>query len=400
MTDGTTPGNTGGTGTDTTVTGRQIVRRTLTRNKAALSAGTLLVCLHQVAETAVPLTLGVLIDRGVASKDVSALVISIAVLAGLFLVLTAAFRGGMRILNIALQREGHLLRMEVSERALSPRGIDTDLGSDELLTISSSDAEQAAWFLDLFPRIAAAATAVVATAIALLVIDLSLGLAVLVGVPAFLALLRVATPLITRRAVAQQSRVAKATAAAGDLIVGLRSIKGIGAEDAAAKRYARASDSALEATLRTVTSMSVQRGITAAISSLIAAAIAVVAGWYALSGRISTGELIAVAGLAQFLIEPLTMLSATPAVVGKARGSAERVAQVLNAPHLIADGGAAIPPDADVCLSDVGYRSLSSVNLTIPRGSLTAVFAFDRADGEALATCFPVISPVMRTPAT
>ncbi|SIR62267.1 ABC transporter ATP-binding protein [Williamsia sterculiae] len=366
-------------------TGRQIIRRTLVRNRLSVTAGTALICLHQVCETAIPLVLGILIDRGVAGKSAVALLVSVVALGGLFVVLTVAFQAGMRLLNVALQQEGHTLRMEVAGRALAPAGLKTDLSGGELLTISSSDAEYASWFLDLFPRMAAAATAVIATAVALLVINLSLGLIVLISVPVFLALLRAATPLITRRAVAQQSRVAKATSMAGDLIAGLRSIKGIGAEAAASRRYAQASASALDATLSTVTSTSLQRGVTTAISALIAATIAICAGWYALTGRVTTGDLIAVAGLAQFLIEPLTLLSATPATVAKARGSAERIAQVLSAPASMPDRGGLIPDGGDVRLHDTGHRSLRSIDLDIPAGSLVAVFAHDRADGDALA---------------
>ncbi|OZC65884.1 ABC transporter [Rhodococcus sp. 06-462-5] len=363
-----------------------MVRRTLTRNRGRLTFGTLLLCAHQIAETAVPLALGVIIDRGIADGGPVELVWSIAALAVLFIALTTAFQVGMRQLNLALQREAHLVRMEVSGRVLSTCGVRTPLSDGEMLTVSSSDAEQAAWFLDLFPRMAAAATAVVATAVALFVIDVPLGLAVLLGTPLFMALLRLATPLITARTVVQQSRVAKATAMAGDLVVGLRSLQGIGAQHAASARYRAASTTALNAALATVRSLAVQRGVTTTVSALIAACVASLAGWFALDGRISIGELIAVVGLAQFLIEPLTLLTSAPAVVARARGSAERVSTVLAAPSLLSDGPESIPVPTGLSVRNVTFRSLAGIDIDARPGEFVAVIALDPSDGDALAT--------------
>ncbi|WP_252341899.1 ABC transporter ATP-binding protein [Rhodococcus sp. 14-2483-1-2] len=368
------------------LTARRIVRRTLTRNRGRLAVGTVLLCAHQIAETAVPLALGVIIDRGIADGGPVELIWSIAALAVLFVALTTAFQVGMRQLNLALQREAHLVRMEVSGRVLSTCGVRTPLSDGEMLTVSSSDAEQAAWFLDLFPRMAAAATAVLATAVALFVIDVPLGLAVLLGTPLFMALLRLATPLITARTVQQQSRVAKATAMAGDLVVGLRSLQGIGAQHAASARYRAASTTALNAALATVRSLALQRGVTTTVSALIAACVASLAGWFALDGRISIGELIAVVGLAQFLIEPLTLLTSAPTVVARARGSAERVSTVLSAPSLLSDGPESVPVPTGLSVRNVTFRSLAGIDIDARPGEFVAVIALDPSDGDALAT--------------
>lgn len=333
-----------------------------------------------------PLALGVIIDRGIADGGPTELLWSIAALAVLFIALTTAFQVGMRQLNLALQREAHSVRMEVSGRVLSTGGVRTPMSDGEMLTVSSSDAEQAAWFLDLFPRMAAAATAVLATAVALFVIDVPLGLAVLLGTPLFMALLRLATPLITARTVVQQSRVAKATAMAGDLVVGLRSLQGIGAQHAASARYRSASATALNAALATVRSLALQRGVTTTVSALIAAGVASLAGWFALDGRISIGELIAVVGLAQFLIEPLTLLTSAPAVVARARGSAERVSTVLSAPSRLSDGPESVPVPTGLSLRNVTFRSLTGIDIDVRPGEFAAVIALDPSDGDALAT--------------
>jgi len=368
-------------------TGKDVIRRTITRHRKAILIGTALLCLHQLAETSVAVVIGVLIDTGIAPGRVPGIVAAVAALAGVFLVLTASYRLGMRRLNVALQDEAHLLRLEVSEKALSPHGMRTELTPGELVTVSGSDADQTAWFLDLLPRMLAAATAVVATAAALLVVDVSLGVAALVAMPVFFAVAHAAAPRITRKAVLQQSRVAAATALAGDLISGARSITGIGAEDAAARRYRAASRIALSTAMSTNRSIAVQRGVTAALSGVAAAVIASAAGWYALTGRITTGELVTVVGLAQFLIEPLTTLSGLPATAAKARGSAERVATALAAePLLPSTASASTGGEPGLRLRDVHHGPLAGLALDARPSEITAVFAHDPADGDALAS--------------
>jgi len=371
------------------ISARSVIRRTISRNRLNVTVGTTLLCLHQLAETAVPIAIGVIVDRGVRPGEMTGIVIGVAALALIFAALTTCYQLGARRINVAMHTEAHRLRMEVAEKALSPHGIRTDLARGELLTVSSTDAERAAWFIDLVPKIAAASTAILATSIALVVIDVSLGLAVIVGVPLFVGLLTLVTPLITARAVRQQTRIAQSTALAGDLISGIRSIKGIGAEAAAAQRYRVSSRSALEATMSTIASTATQRGVTAAISALIATAIAIAAGWYALAGRLTIGELVAVVGLAQFLIEPLTSLSARPAFIAKARGSAERVATVLSAPPLLGSEPSAdtttTTDGASIRLVDVHHRTLAGLDLEAGADTITAVFPYEAADGESLA---------------
>ena len=128
-----------------------------------------------------------------------------------------------------------------------------------------------------------------------------------------------ARPLVGR-AEREQSTLATATAAATDLVTGLRVLKGIGAEPAAAAGYARASQTALRARLAAVTVEGGFLGATTALTGLLLVVVAWVAGRLALAGTISIGELVAAVGLAQFLIEPLEGLTRLGPLVAGARG--------------------------------------------------------------------------------
>ncbi|SEC48225.1 ABC transporter ATP-binding protein [Rhodococcus koreensis] len=365
--------------------GTAILRRTLVRNRGRLGIGTVLVCLHQVAETLVPISIGVIVDRAVATGDVFALTVWLCALALLFLVLTAAWRYGARFIVVAMQNEAHQLRMEVAHRILDPRGVRTELRAGELLSVSTSDADRAAWIADITPRAAAALTAAIGSAIALLLIDVPLGLAVLIGTPVILGLLQLAAPLITRRATDQQAAVARASAMATDLVSGLRPLRGIGAEVSASRRYRAASRDALGATLHTAKSSAVFAGVSMTVSALLAVGVAGFAGWFALEGRITIGELITVVGLSQFFIEPLGVLAGLPGFLALARASADRLALVLDAEPLLPAGAGRTLDGSELSLTGVSYRSLSGLDLRVTPGELLGVVAYRPQDAEALA---------------
>lgn len=365
--------------------GAAILRRVILRNRRALAIGTVLVSVHQVAETMVPITIGVIIDRAVVTGDTSALVVSLVALALLFVVLTAAWRTGARFIVRAMQNEAHSLRVEVARRILDPRGVRTELRSGELLTVSTSDADHASWVADIVARGAASLTAALGSAIALLVIDVPLGLAVLIGTPVILGLLQLAAPLITRRATAEQSAIARVSAMATDLVSGLRPLRGIGAEATASARYSATSGSALGAAVRTAKSTGVYAGVAMTVSGLLAVCVAGLAGWFALEGRITIGELITVVGLSQFFIEPLGMLARMPGVIAVSRASADRLALVLDAEPMLPAGTEVGPVGGDLQLRGVRYRSLDGLSLSAASGELLGVLAYRPQDAEALA---------------
>ncbi|WP_433073457.1 ABC transporter transmembrane domain-containing protein [Dactylosporangium sp. CA-052675] len=362
-----------------------ILRRALARNRRHTGLGTLLYCGHQLCESAVPILIGVGIDRAVAPGDGPALIAWIGALAVLFGLLTMAYRFGGRHLMRAITDEAYLLRDELAAKILHPRGIRTPLRAGELLTVASTDADNVSYLLDYVPRVAGAVTATLVSAVALVAVDWRLGVAVLGGTPAVLGLLQLAGPRIARRVEVQQDLAGRAASLATDLVTGLRPLRGIGAEGAAARRYREVSRASLAASLRAARTQGTYLAASTAAGGLLAGGVAVLAGWFALTGRITVGELIAVIGLAQFLLEPLGMLAAVPSWIAEARGSAERVALVLNAPEVLPEPTRA-PAGDDVTLDLAGVRhgSLDGLDLRVRPGEFVGVVAYRPADAEAL----------------
>lgn len=378
------------------ISGGGVLRRALVRHRARMIGSSLLFCLHQFCETMVPVAIGIIVSRAVETGDVTAMLLSLVGLAALFVVLSFAYRIGARIIVVAIEREAHLLRVEVARTVLDPRGIDTELSAGELLTVGTSDAEKTSWILDVVARSASATTALVVTAVALLVVDVPLGLAVVIGTPLLLLVLQWCAPVLTRAATASQTEIARVSGLATDLVGGVRPLRGIGGEGAAARRYAEASRRALDATLRLARGNSAYLGLSATVGSLLAAGVAGGAGYLALTGRLTLGELVTVVGLAQFLVEPLSSLSRLPGVTAVARGSADRVATVLGAPPLVE--GAVPDPDAAATdarpsvraprldLHAVAHGSLRGIDLDVAPGETVGVVAYRPADAESLVS--------------
>ncbi|WJK38814.1 ABC transporter ATP-binding protein [Solwaraspora sp. WMMA2056] len=368
------------------LTTARLLRRTLRRHRGRLAGGVALLSLHQAAEAAVPLAIGLIVEQAVATGELSALVWSVVGLAALFTVLTFAWRFGARLTEAAIHSETHQLRVEVAARALDPRGHRSGLRSGELLAIAAADAERTALIIRASTVAVAALAALAVASVVLLTIDVALGLGVLLGVPALVTALQALAPVVTRRTADQQAAAGATTALATDLVTGLRALRGLGAVDNAARRYRDSSRHTLAVTLRATTMSGVYQGITAGASGLFLAAVAGVAGWMAIRGRISIGEFITVVGLAQFVAEPVRALGFCGQLAAAVWASAGRVARVLTASPAVVPGQRtpARPARVRLALAGVSYRSLRDVDLRLHAGELLAVVAHEPRDAEAL----------------
>ena len=313
-----------------------ILRRALVRNRWRLGVGSLLIGVHQACEAGVPILIGLIVDRAVATGDAVRLAVLIGLLGLLFLTLATAYRFGSRQLMRAIADEAHALRVEVTAKALQPR---MTLRTGAVLTISTSDADEASYLLDYVPRIVGSLVAMVVSAVGLVLISVPLGLVVLIGTPVVLAGLQLAAPRITRRVAGRQELAGQAASLATDLVTGLRPLRGIGAQDAADRRYREVSRESLRATLLAARTQGWFLAASSSISTLLACGIAILAGWFALTGRITAGELVTVIGLAAFLGEPFAILAVVPSWIAEARASADRIAALLATPPAPATTG-------------------------------------------------------------
>lgn len=338
-------------------------------------AGAAGLIVHDITEALVPVLIGVVIDRAVLPGDLRALLTWLAVFVALFVVLTYSWRIAARVLIRVAGLGAHDLRQRVVRRVLAARGMAGERRPGEVLAITTSDTMRISSICWLFGEQAGAIAAVVTAAIALLLTSVPLGLVVLIASPAMLLIMhRVSKPLEARSG-QEQARVADTAALAADTLTGLRVLKGIGAEEAAATRYHWLSRLSLTSALRAARSHATFIALGDLLSGVVLAGIALFAAVMALDSRITVGEFVAVVGLAQFVHGPMRRLCVLGVEWVRARASADRLAGVLEEPYALPAGDSA----AAVSTGDVA--ALAVRRIPVPDAVLPG---FRVAPGELL----------------
>lgn len=328
----------------------------------------ILLSLHMIGEALVPLIVGFAIDRAIATGEIGQLLWWLAVLALDFLVLSFAFRFGARIGLYGMQLVQHRLRTQVTDRLLQPRGnahgtadsaahktanenadasrvaeaaddaaqsreastAPTVQSNGAALSIATSDVARLAAVMQLGVYPVGEVASLIFASIALWLLSPALGIAAAVGAASLLAGVFLLGGPLQRRSHEQQAAVADAAGQAADLLSGYRVIKGLRAEHEAGLRYRRVSRTALAGTLRAKSAHGRYEGALQLLTGTFVAGIAVLAAVLALRGQLGVGELIAAAGLVQFIAGPLSALpSQTGYVWATALASSARVLRIL-----------------------------------------------------------------------
>jgi putative ABC transport system ATP-binding protein len=354
-----------------------------------LTAAALLLMGHQTGEALVPVVIGAVVDHATETSDAGALLRWLALLAGVFTMLSLSWRFGWRKSQRLLESAEHDLRMLIAERAVDPRGhAGGDRLTGELLSTATSDAERAGLLGLLIAIGCAGLTSVGVATIALVRVSGVLTLLVLLGVPPAMALMRALGRPLERRSGVEQAAAAEAGGMATDLVTGLRVVKGLGAERAATERYRAASRASLAAAVRAATSVGWYQASAVLVPGLFLALVALVAGRLAAAGTITIGELVAVVGLAQFLATPFHILARVGVELARARASAERIAALLSAPPAVAGGVApnrATAPPA-FALRGAATGAIGPVDLEVRPGELLGVVTTDGETAAAVAS--------------
>ncbi|MBL6278277.1 ABC transporter ATP-binding protein [Micromonospora fiedleri] len=351
------------------------------RRDTALCAG--FWSLHQVCEALVPVAIGLVIDQAVGTGSTTAMVWSVVGIFALFLALTMGWRFGFWFLSKAVVRESHDLRMQVVRRVLTGRGIRTSRQNGELLSIATSDTQAAAELLELGSRMISAFLGLTVATVVLLRIDWSLGLGLVVGVPLLVLGLHALGPVVERHTSAQQQAIGRAAATASDLLRGLRPLRGFGGVDEAARRYRAASRTSLRANVGAVRAGATFVGVSTFTTGLLVTVVAALAGWFALQGRITVGELITIVGLATFISDPVLNLADCVFRLATARASAARVAEVLAASEQAGSGDTVARP-GPLVLDEVHAPGLDGVSLTVRPGELLGVVTEQTRTADAI----------------
>ena len=178
-----------------------------------------------------PVLIGVVIDRAVATGDVEQMLLwgarAVRALRGAEHRLPARLAGRA---SARSRRRATGCAPRCPRLVLSPRGARTDRLPGDVLSIATGDAEAVATVLRHLTFTVVGLVGLVVSAVVLAVIDPLVAVVVLVGVPLVLVVTQVLAPRLAHRAHVRQEAVGRATGLATDLVRGLRPLKGIGAE--------------------------------------------------------------------------------------------------------------------------------------------------------------------------
>jgi len=358
-----------------TTAGRFLLRVIVSVTRVSLPA-MLLAVVWQVGESAVPVVMGLAIDRALATGDAGQLVLWLSVLSVLYVALTLAARMSGRLTAYAVQLVQHRLRSTLSTRVLHPAGGAARAPDGTVVSLMTNDVTRLSNAVILMVIPVSRVTAIGFIAVSLLVMHWLLGVVVLLGAPVAVWSMGVLSERLSHDTRAYQTLLASTVGQAGDLVTGYRVIKGIRAEAEATSRYELASQATLVGARRNAGLLGRFLMASGVVSGVFVAAVMGLAGWFAVEGTLSVGELIAAVGLTRALLPQIQAIASVsvPNYAG-ARASSARVLDVLR------DTGAATAPasaeSGDVAplpTLDVG----TEVRVRVEPGELVGVRTDDR----------------------
>ncbi|MEV4031724.1 ABC transporter ATP-binding protein [Streptomyces umbrinus] len=365
-----------------TTPGRFLLRVIFSVRRISVPA-MLLAIVWQVGESAVPLVMGLAIDRAVATGDEGQLVLWLGVLVALYVALTSAARLSLRLTAHAVQVLQHRLRSTLSTGVLHPVGGTARAPGGNVVSVMTSDVARLsnAVILTIIP--VSRVTAIGFIAVSLLATHWLLGLVVLFGAPVAVWSMGVLSERLSRDTRAYQGLLASTVGQATDLVAGYRVIKGMRAEAEATSRYRQASQETLVGARRNAGLLGRFLVGSGVVSGTFVAAVVGLAGWFAVDGQLSIGGLITAVGLGQALLPQIQAIASTsvPNLAG-ARASSVRVLDVLrdNAASTAGPDDATRREVAALPELDVVVPSISGPGVTIrvEPGELVGVRADDR----------------------
>jgi putative ABC transport system ATP-binding protein len=287
--------------------------------------------LHQTCEALVPVAIGLAVDEAIGTGDVSAILLSVAGVLGLFAVLTTAGTLGFWVMDKAAFREAHFLRTSAVRAVLRDPAALRDRQVGDALSIATSDTRHTAESLGLVSWLTAGCFGMVVAAVVLLRIDVALGLGLLVTVPLLVLGLQALAPRLEKRVHERQRKAGLAAAVAADLLAGLRPLRGFGGVPEAVRRYHRASQVSRDAAVGAAGTTSLVVGASTLATGAVLVATAAVAAVFVDRGRLDIGEFVTVVGMASFLADPVRNISFCVQQLAVSRASARRVSELLTA---------------------------------------------------------------------
>jgi ABC-type multidrug transport system fused ATPase/permease subunit len=327
----------------------------------------------------VPAIIGRAIDAGLTRRAGGALLTWSLVLLGIGVVQAATgvtrhrlavfnwLAGAYRTVQVAVRQSNRL------GSALPRR-----LQAGEVVAIGTADISHIGGALDITARGAGSLVAIVTVTVILLSTSLPLGLVVVLGVPLLMAVVGLLIRPLHHRQHAYREQQGRLTGRASDLVGGLRVLRGVGGEPVMSGRYRAESQRLRAAGLRVASVEALLEAAQVLLPGIFLVLVTWLGARFALSGRITLGQLVSFYGYAAFLVAPLRQLTETLDKLTRGHVSSRRVVRMLRTRTDLPDPVRPAPAPGTGELVD----SVSGV--VVRPGLVTAIAAAVPADAVAI----------------
>ncbi len=350
------------------------------QQKPTIAGGVTFGIIWMVAQSVMPAIIGKAIDQGVVADDAGKLWLWAGVLMGVGIIQASAgiLRHRFAVANwliAAYTTVQVITRHAVRLGATLPRQVATG----EVVSIGSSDLAHVGNSIEVMGRGAGAAVSFFVVAAILLDTSTTLGLVVLVGVPALLLLLGPLLKPLQTRSLAQREMMGELNTLASDIVGGLRVLRGIGGEEVFHRRYAEESQRVRDAGVQVAKLQSLLDALQVFLPGVFVVVVVWLGARFAVEGTISPGELVAFYGYSAFLMIPLRTGTEVANKVIRGLVAAQRICRVLSVQPEASDIDEPLTTSSHGELHDLrsGFRAR--------HGRMTAVVAEVPEESAALA---------------
>lgn len=351
------------------------------RQWGVLVAAVIVGIIGAVCQAAVPFVLGRAIDGGLEHGLSPSLLRWCLILAGIGAVslFTGAFGHRLDVVNW-LRASLNTSQLIGHHVASTGSAITRELPTGEVVATVASDALRLGEIYAQAARLLGGIVTYILVAFVLLQSSVSLGVAVLIGLPVVAAVLALLVRPLQRRQAIQREAAGRLTTLGADTVSGLRILRGIGGEEVFAGRYREQSQKVRAAGTAVAQTQSTLDALQTLLPGLFLAGVVWYGAHLALAGEITPGQLVTFYGYAAYLTQPLR--AATQAVQSGTRAvvASRKIIKVLQVTHDVPDTGTEAAPPAGSELVD------SDSGLVAHPGQLLAVVSADPdASAEILA---------------
>jgi ABC-type multidrug transport system fused ATPase/permease subunit len=334
-----------------------------------------------VSQALMPAVIGKAVDAGLVDRDRRALLTWGIVLLGLGLVqaATGIVRHRFAVFNW-LAAAYRTIQLTIAQANRLGATLPKRLATGEVVSIGTADINHIGNALDVTARGAGAVAAIGTIAAILFGASVPLGLVVIIGVPLLMALVGGLIRPLHHRQQAYRDQQGQLTSRSGDIVTGLRVLRGVGGEATFSARYRAESQSLRFAGVRVARVESVIEAAQVFVPGAFVVLVVWLGARFALRGEITPGQLVSFYGYASFLISPLRTITETIDKLTRGHVAARRVVAMLALRRDLAEPAdpASLPDgEGDVVDEESG--------VVVRPGRLTAIAATAPEDAAAIA---------------